>query len=169
MSGLHDTSYTLQIIFMLIGFVFMSLVLKEQLERYRSTRTEYMRSRRILLALLVLIFMGNFTHLEPGHMLHAILIALVGFTWWYWYRIIAEELEDRNKLLATAEALKIELALEAKFRKAQLKSVKTYQQAQSEAIGELSPKTVQKINDLTQIKNIEKVVEQNNIDQQGTM
>lgn len=155
-------TYILQVIFMLIAFCFMSFVLREQWLRYRNTRTEYIKSRQVLLVLVSLIFVGNFSHIEPGHLIHSILLALVGFTWWYWYRIIAEELIDKDKLATILRTLTGDLAAEAIERKAQLQSVQIHQEAQSEAIAELSPKTAQKINDLTAIKDIKKVEEINN-------
>lgn len=152
-------TYTLQIIFMLIGFVFISLVLKEQWFRYKNSRTEYVGSRRTLLFLLFLVFLGNFSHLELGHLIHAVLLALVGFSWWYWFRIIGKELADANKLKASLKALAEEKETEAQYRESQLKSVQIHQEAQSEAIKELSPKTITRIKVLTAQKDIEKTAE----------
>ena len=154
-------TYILQIIFMLIGFGFMGWVFKEQWHRYANTQTEYLKSRRVLLILVSLIFMGNFSHLEEGHLLHSFLLALVGFTWWYWYRIIAEELADRNKLATALQKITEDLAAESLAKDAQLQSAKIFQESQSEAIAELPNKLQQKVNDTTAVKNIEKVADLN--------
>lgn len=154
-------NYILQIIFMLIAFFFMGLVLKEQWYRYKNTRTEYAGSRRVLLILVSLVFIGNFSHLQAGHLIHSVLLAVVGLTWWYWYKIIAEELADRNRLAAALKKIADELALEALAKDAQLTSAKIFQESQSEAIAELPNKMQQKVNDTTAVKNIEKVAEIN--------
>lgn len=154
-----DNTYIFQIIFMLIAFVFMALVLREQWVRLQNSRTEYIKSRKILFTLVSLVFLGNFSHFEPGHFIHSVLLALVGFTWWYWYRIVALELADNTKLEATLKELAKEMSV---ANEAELKSVKIHQESQSEAIAEQAPDLQQKINDLTAVKNIAKAAESDN-------
>lgn len=156
-----DYAYPLQIVLMFVSFIFMSSVLKEQWLRYLNTHTAYLKSRRILLTLVTLIFIGNFSHLEKGHLIHSVLLALVSVTWWYWYRIVAEELLDKNKLADSLKRLTEDLAAKALATEAQLRSAQIHQESQSEAIAQLPSKVQQKVNDLTAVKNIEKVAELN--------
>jgi len=141
-----DNLYLLQLFFMSLSTVFLILVLNKQIKLYFSTVTEYTVVRKIILGLVVLAFLGNFSHIEAGHLIHSIQTFVMSVGWWLLYKSIADALVKADKL-----------QVDAKEKNAQLESVKIHQKSQSEAISELAPKTAQKINDLTATKDIEEV------------
>lgn len=98
-----DNLYLLQLFFMSVSALFLVLVLIKQIKLYFSTVTEYTMVRKIILGLVILAFIGNFSHIEAGHLLHSIQTLVMSMGWWLLYRSIAEELLRNDKSKAALD------------------------------------------------------------------